>query len=407
MSSSIYFERYAYPERFIKEPIKKGTFLTVVIPAFKEDNIIPTLEALINCEHTVYPVEVIWVINHPENASNSIKDLSSKTVKEIEKFVTENPSNLSFHIIKAVDLPYKKAGVGLARKIGMDEAAFRLNSIDQDGIILCFDADSSCKPNYLEEVEKHFLKYPNCTGASIHYEHPLLLNNSELNSAIVLYELHLRYYIQALKYCGYPYSFHTIGSSMAVRSSIYQKQGGMNQRKAGEDFYFLHKIIPLGHYHNISSTKVIPSARISNRVPFGTGRAMQEHETKSKDLNKSYDFQIFKLIKIFLENIKLEGTENDIPIEIFKFLKESGLLTELEKVKSQAKDARHFKARFFEWFNGFKMLKMVHFLRDRYYPDKELNAQAIHLLPEKLVQKGAEIDNIDLLDFYRKMDSRL
>lgn len=57
-------------------------------------------------------------------------------------------------------MPAKKAGVGLARKIGMDEAAFRLNSINQDGVILCFDADSQCQPNYLKEIESHFLNNP-------------------------------------------------------------------------------------------------------------------------------------------------------------------------------------------------------------------------------------------------------
>jgi hypothetical protein len=407
LSSNIYFERYAYPERFIKEPIKKGTFITVVIPAFKEDNVTPTLEALINCEPTLYQVEVIWVINHPENASSSIKDLSSKTVKEIEKFVAENPSTLSFHIIKAFDLPSKKAGVGLARKIGMDEAAYRLNSINQDGVLLCFDADSQCLPNYLKEVEKHFLKYSKCTGASILYEHPLYCNDGKLNEAIILYELHLRYYIQALKYTGYPFAYHTIGSSMAVRSSVYQKQGGMNQRKAGEDFYFLHKIIPLGNYHNITSTKVIPSARISDRVPFGTGRAMQEHQNESKDLRLSYDFKSFKLIKEFLETIRLDNLTTNLPEEIIAFLNDTGFLKELEKIESKSKTKKHFKDRFYEWFNGFKMLKLVHYLRENYFPEKPLTTQASEILLEIRVGKETEMDNLELLNIYREMDSKL
>lgn len=403
--SNIYFERYAYPNRFIQEPIKKGTFVSVVIPVYKEKNLSPTLKSLAECERTQFPVEVILVVNHPENATQNVKGLSSKTVGEIGEFIDQNPSKLTFHIIKAFNLPAKKAGVGLARKIGMDEAAFRLNSINQDGAILCFDADSQCPPNYLKEIESHFLNNPKCTGASIHYEHPLYLDDGALNKAIILYELHLRYYIQALKYTAYPFAFHTIGSSMAVRSSVYQKQGGMNQRKAGEDFYFLHKIIPLGNFHNISTTKVIPSARISDRVPFGTGRAMQEHQNQSKDLNLSYDFECFKLIKDFLAKIDDDKFIENIPTLIMGFLKENDLLSELEKIHSNSKNKQHFKERFFEWFNGFKMLKLVHYLRDNYYPEKSLEVQSIELMKAFGLKADTDLSTLELLEIYRELDS--
>ncbi|ADR20230.1 hypothetical protein MATR_21540 [Marivirga tractuosa] len=403
--SNIYFERYAYPNRSIKEPIKSSTFVSVVIPIYKEENVLPTLKSLAACEKTQHPVEIIFVINHPENADQFIKEQSQKTIEEIEGFIQKNPSELTFHIIKAFDLPAKKAGVGLARKIGMDEAAFRLNSINQDGVILCFDADSQCQPNYLKEIESHFLNNPKTNGASIHYEHPLNLDNGALNEAIILYELHLRYYIQALKFTGYPFAFHTIGSSMAVRSSVYQKQGGMNQRKAGEDFYFLHKIIPLGNFHTITNTKVIPSARISDRVPFGTGRAMQEHQNQSKDLNLSYDFASFILIKKFLEKIEDDNFIENIPPVVIEFLKETKLLNELEKINSKSKNKQHFKERFFEWFNGFKMLKLVHYLRDNYFPEKELVNQSSELLKEVDLHKSKEKTALELLEIYRELDS--
>jgi glycosyltransferase involved in cell wall biosynthesis len=403
--SNLYFKRYAYPKRFIKAPIAESTFVSVVIPVYKEENIAATLESLAACDETKYPVEVIFVINHPEEASQAVKNQSIKTLNEIEKFIDQNPSRINYYIIKAYNLPTKKAGVGLARKIGMDEASYRLNSINQDGVILCFDADSQCQSNYLSEIEGHFLNNPKSNGASIHYEHPLFLDNGKLNEAIILYELHLRYYIQALKFTGYPYAFHTIGSSMAVRSSVYQKQGGMNQRKAGEDFYFLHKIIPLGNFHNVSTTKVIPSARISDRVPFGTGRAMQEHQNQSKDLNLSYDFESFKLIKEFLEKTNGESFIEKIPAKVMDFLKASDLLKEMVKIKSQSKNEEHFKGRFFEWFNGFKMLKLVHYLRDKYFSEKELVNQSSELLMEIGFHKSKELTALELLETYRKLDT--
>jgi hypothetical protein len=401
--SDLYFQRYAYPKRFITNPIKENTFVCVVIPVYKEYNLLPTLDTLIECDKTQLPVEIIFVINHPDNAEQKIKEQSQKTVRLIEEYIENHETELTFHVIKAFELPSKNAGVGLARKIGMDEAAYRLNSINQDGVILCFDADSLCETNYLKEIESHFLENPKCNGASIHYEHPLYFEDGTENEAIILYELHLRYYIQSLKYTGYPFAFHTIGSSMAVRSSVYQKQGGMNQRKAGEDFYFLHKIIPLGDYQNINSTKVIPSSRLSDRVPFGTGRAMQEYKNHSKDLKLSYDFDSFKLIKSILEEIKTNKTDK-LP-EVFKtFLKENNFLLDLEKIQSQSKNDQHFKERFFVWFNGFKMLKLVHYLRADNFPEKLLTIGSNQLLNEIGITDQKELSALQLLEIFRDLD---
>lgn len=405
MISTHYFDRYAYPERFIKEPIRKDTFVAVVIPVYKEENLLLTLQSLVDCEQTKFPVEVILVVNHPVDAHQSIKELSYQTVRQIENFTANNPSNLAFHVIEAFDLPPKKAGVGLARKIGMDEAAFRFNSINQDGVILCFDADSQCDKNYLKEIEAHFINNPHCNGASIHYEHPVHLESGEINEAIVWYELHLRYYIQALKYANYPFSFHTIGSSMAAKSSIYQKQGGMNTRKAGEDFYFLHKIIPLGDFHTITSTKVIPSARTSDRVPFGTGRAMQEHQEQANNLGLSYDLRSFTIIKAFLEKIDSAHLIENAPSEIKGFLEENKLYGELENIKSQSTNETHFKTRFFEWFNGFKMLKLVHFLRDYSFPEQSLEVQSSKLLQQLGREIEGSLSAVELLEIYREMDA--
>ena len=49
----------------------------------------------------------------------------------------------------------KKAGVGTARKIGMD---FILKYAKQDSLIFCLDADTMVKNNYLDKVIKHYKK---------------------------------------------------------------------------------------------------------------------------------------------------------------------------------------------------------------------------------------------------------
>ncbi len=48
----------------------------------------------------------------------------------------------------------------------------------------------------------------------------------------------------SIEVCGVSHAYHTIGSSMAVRCSAYAKIGGMNRRKAGEDFIFYTNLYP-------------------------------------------------------------------------------------------------------------------------------------------------------------------
>ena len=67
----------------------------------------------------------------------------------------------------------------------------------------------------------------------------------------------------------FPYVFHTVGSAMAVKALPYVKAGGMNRKQAGEDFYFIQKLVPSGGYFNLNSTTVYPSPRISFRFHSG------------------------------------------------------------------------------------------------------------------------------------------
>ena len=313
------------------------------------------------------------VINEPESANSEVLRQNQATYAEATRWALQNNSNrLATHVIYVNDLPKKHAGIGLARKIAMDEAVRRFESIsNNDGIIACFDAYSTCDENYLIELEKHFQEHPKTPGCSIHFEHPLDGENSE---AIIYYELFLRYYINALRYAGFPYAFQIVGSSMAVRSWAYQKQGGMNRRKAGEDFYFLHKIIPLGNFTELNSTSIIPSPRLSDRVPFGTGRAMMDWRSGKKDLTKAYNSKIFEELKSFLNQIDTlyYGSINRLPKSIKDFLDAEQFENVLERIRKQSTSKGLFRQHFFHWFDGFKVLKYVHFSRDSYYPQVDV-----------------------------------
>ena len=303
-----YLEKNALFPKLIDAPVPPNLGMVVVIPCFDETELIRSLESLKNCNAANCFTEVIVVVNDGEQTSDEIKAQNLATFEMTTTWAKENiTQHLQFHIIYKSNLPKKIAGVGTARKIGMDEAVRRLEFVGKsEGVIVCFDADSLCEKNYLQAIEEHFIQNTKTQTCGIHFEHPLEGDEyePEIYDAITKYELHLRYYIHAQKFAGFPLAFQTIGSSMAVRCNAYQQQSGMNKRKAGEDFYFLHKFTILNAHTELKKTKTIPSPRRSDRVPFGTGKAVNEILAEKKldttSEYSTYNFKIFEDLEPFL-----------------------------------------------------------------------------------------------------------
>ena len=273
--ASTYLEERALFPQYIIEAPDKDTGIIVVIPAYNEPGINKLLDSLARCTEPECRIEVIVVINAPDDAPAESLENNVTTFNNIESWKSENKSCF-FRLFSFVTehSSIKGWGVGLARKTGMDEAIRRFNEIGRpDGVILNLDADCTVKKNYFLSVSRELLKKNDRSACSIYFEHPL--SGTDYPEAIyiyiTLYELHLRYYFQGLAYSGFPYVFHTVGSAIAVKALTYIKAGGMNRRKAGEDFYFVQKLVPAGGYFNLNSTVVYPSPRASSRVPFGTG----------------------------------------------------------------------------------------------------------------------------------------
>ncbi|MEP2275719.1 MAG: hypothetical protein ABJH98_09705 [Reichenbachiella sp.] len=412
--SNIYLERYAYQQTYIAAADYGQPDLIVVLPCHNEPDVLTSLEALEACQSPEGYVAIIVVINASAKADQAIKKHNEQTFVACQNWQKASDKKYNYHFILENELPKKHAGVGLARKIGMDEAARIFEAQEKDGILLCFDADSICEANLLVEVEKLFKDQPKTPGCSIHFEHPLEGSlESEVYEGILNYELHLRYYVDGLKYAGFPYAFQTIGSSMAVRSSAYQKQGGMNRRKAGEDFYFLHKIIPLGNFKELNVTKIIPSPRRSDRVPFGTGRAIGTWLDEGKSELLSYDPQIFEELKVFFSSVnglyqlaEVEQVWQDFSNSIQQFIPFEEFKNQIQEFNSQANSLATFQKRFYQWFDGFKALKFVHFARDEFYPNV-LISDAVEWLFETLGKDSKSWDLKRKLEELRRVDRKV
>jgi len=364
----------------------------IVIPAYNED-LETTLKSLSHCQLNE-EVIVLLVFNHSEEEGPDIK---AKHLKQVERYQNIKLQNgLRIISLAAFDLPNKQAGVGLARKIGMDAALNYFAAHNHDGLIVCLDADCTVSENYLEELLK--AERAGVKGLSIHYEHSL--DEALDRQAIIRYEVFLRYYIQALRHAGYPHAFHTIGSSMAVRASAYAKIGGMNRRKAGEDFYFLHKLIPQGDFYDLTNCTVYPSSRQSQRVPFGTGRAMWEIEQGSKDFAQLYGFPIFEELKFFLKSTEpiYNNEFSALPKSVIHFLEEHQFTSQLRQLANRSSSYQQFQKNFSFWFDGFKVLKYVHFARDHYY-----GSEPLLVAGQKLLNQNFNAQE-ELLSYLRNLD---
>lgn len=378
-----YFERFGYCSAQIFEPPHPALGMVVVIPCRREPNLMNSLDALWACERPGCSVEVIVVINSSEDAPNADVQQNAATRILAEDWArAHGDERFVLRIIEARTLTRRSAGVGLARKIGMDEALRRFERAGgQSGVIVCFDADCTCEPNYFVEIEKFFLKNPKAPGCSIYFEHPLSGSEvSKVYEAVTLYELHLRYYVQGLRYAGFPHAFHTVGSSMAVRAHVYMEQGGMNRRKAGEDFYFLQKVIPLGEFGEVNTTCVHPSPRVSDRVPFGTGKAVGEY--LERGTMATYPVQAFDDLRLLFSQVRslYRKQPTGLPAMVNEFLHLQAFDATLGELRSNCHSVDSFECRFFRWFNGFLAMKCIHFLREHKYGSASIVESAKLLL---------------------------
>ncbi|UCH14927.1 MAG: hypothetical protein JSV22_02915 [Bacteroidales bacterium] len=400
-----YFEKQKDFKFHIEAEPRKDLQYIIVIPCFYENRLLDSLESLYNCSRPDGSVEIIIVINSSLNDDNRIKEQNLKTFNEANDWIKSHSDNkLHYHIIYVPELPPKYAGAGLARKTGMDEAVWRFNLIkNSGGIIISFDADSICDNNYLAEIENYYNIYSFADGCSIYFEHPLSGDDfpDDIYSAITLYELHLRYYIQSLRYISFPFAYHTVGSCFSVKALTYIKQGGMNKKKAGEDFYFLHKVIPLGNYNDINSTRVIPSPRPSLRVPFGTGQAINKYIRTNEKQFMTYNPDLFEDLKEFFGlvpglfkqkqadiNIRIEK----LPRPIKEFLQISNAGNKINEVNNNSGNINSFSRRLFNWFNAFTVIKYLNFCTENYYPRVNV-ISAVNALLSKLDLSPSEKTN--------------
>ena len=366
MKKDHYFKRYAWKIPLIPYFNPPSDLeMVVVIPAYKEPQLGTAVRSLLASKNIPCKVIILVVINAPEQSSSDDFNLNKKAYEETRKIKGTDKINIQ---VQNILLPRKKAGVGLARKIGLDEAAGWFKKLNRAGILICFDGDCQCNDTYLAEIYKAY-KNKNINAGIVSYEHPL-----DLASGIIPYELGLRYYTDGLRYSGYPNVHQTLGSCITINSDHYCKYGGMNTKKAGEDFYFLNKIVRKPHFAEIHEALVYPAARTSDRVPFGTGKALIGYQMHKEKILSAYNPLTFENIKTFINCLPqiIQGQTPNLPEAIQGFLNSINFYQNLSKILKKSKSLRSLYKHFYDWFDYFMILKLIHFSRDHFHPNVPL-----------------------------------
>ena len=389
----------------------------VVIPACREPNLVASLNSLKSCDQPRGHVEVIVVLNLAENADPDDYIKSLQIADEIRTWMNKHSRpEFRFILIEDLKMPARDAGVGLARKTGMDQALYRFDCLNNPGgFILSYDADTLCESNYFSAIESVLDDFPNTRGINIYFEHPVtgLEYPETLYQGIILYEMHLRYLNLMTRFTGFPHAFHTVGSCFGVRAESYARQGGMNRKKAGEDFYFLHKIIPLGEFREVNATCIIPSPRESDRVPFGTGAAIRKFVASDDSALLTYAPECFYDLKtifaripdLFLQSDEATAASLSQFEEPLKgFLNGIAAFDGILEIRANSGSRIAFINRFYRWFDAFRIIKFLNYASGHYPQIPVKNAVLVYLRDTGIHFSAEDPSAIELLTILRKIE---
>ena len=350
-----YLERYAEPEARLRQQLSARFQQVVVVPAYDESpefaqEMLGTLGR---------DVLVIIVVNVPDNisATNEMHQRSKRLLQHLGA-----PNLLT---VDRVNQPIpKNQGVGLARKIGADMAlGYIRDGAVAEPYIYSVDADVQLPSGYIPAIERE-------EGAYLYsYRHES--TDPDILRRVQLYELHMRHYVAGLRLAGSPYAFHTLGSTISVSATAYAQVRGFPRRDAAEDFYFLNKLSKVSKIILLGSPEIRINARLSHRVPFGTGPSIASI-TETDDGYLSYDPRSFEFLRDVINAISAK-TEHSLEGPPATTLETLGYFDFVSRNPSVRQ--RH------EWFDGFKTLRFIHLMRD-VLPDVPLLRSLSDLWPD-------------------------
>lgn len=361
----------------------------LVVPCFRET---PAFAERLNSSlMTRHKILVIVIINQPSGPADAINKNLLQYFDQLHRVWQTAGMMLCrashgescwlvvdrFTAGRCIDI---KQGVGLARKIGCDIAVQLMEQgISRNNWIYTTDADAHLPHNYFTP----FSTSGHASAAVLSTHHIAVDSTSkEVLAATRLYEQALDYYVRGLTWAGSPYNFLTIGSAIAFSATAYSQARGFPKRSGGEDFYLLNKLAKLGAIARVNNVPVEIEARVSDRVPFGTGPAV----SKILALENPADFtyyapEVFTALKDWLERIPhvwaaLQSRTDPLhglPSGIVSALTEGGITTLWQHLSKQVDSAPKCETAIHHWFDAFRTLKFLRRLQETQFPAAPLS----------------------------------
>ncbi len=278
-----------------------------------------------------------------------------------------------------------KEGVGRARKIGCDIAVkLHQKGIIKDPVLYSTDADAHLPENYFDsqiQLDK------NTSALVFDFEH--LTDDSVLGRATRAYEQAIKYYKAGLAWAGSPYAFYTLGSILAINMVRYCQVRGFPKRPGGEDFYLLNKLAKVGPIRFVPQIKIHIDARLSDRVPFGTGPAVKKimdtwqhgedylyyHPDNFVQLKNWLDCQPLLAHALFANTSPMTKITDEALLTAAKTMNFREFIDHAGK---QSSDVAGYMQQFHNWFDGFRTLKFIHFMQEHYFPAIKLEDCLAH-----------------------------
>ncbi|MCK5365728.1 MAG: hypothetical protein KAR22_22280, partial [Gammaproteobacteria bacterium] len=107
-------------------PAHSALGVVVVIPCYDEPDVLQTLESLRRCRRPRGAVEVLMIWNASERDHDDVRRRNQTMMELVHAWrMKHEEPRFRFWTLNFPRLPVRHAGVGLARKIGMDEAVAR------------------------------------------------------------------------------------------------------------------------------------------------------------------------------------------------------------------------------------------------------------------------------------------
>ena len=369
----------------------------LVIPAYQEPA--DLMQRLAELPRGDGRTLVLLVLNRPDSdpdveANAALRtaagelDLASEPARAPRIQALNEHTDLYVHDMESLGIQLPAAqGVGLARKVGCD---IILKWISQGAIdgewICCTDADARLPRDYFQR-----LAGISKAGAAVYPFRHMPGPQRNCDEATARYELRLHHYVLGLEYAASPYACHTLGSCLAIRSEQYAQVRGFPKRAGGEDFYLLNKLAKLGPVARLTGECIELQSRLSRRVPFGTGPAVEKIAAAEQPdaLPLFYHPHCFAALRAVLSlipalraapgsdiarGLQSMGLDPDLALASSEVLHSMGLDHALAHCRRQGKSPEQFLRQFHQWFDAFRTLKFIHTLRDAGWPEQTLTA---------------------------------